>query len=72
MSFPGLSAPVPRSPSVQVSALVLDGRPLALMASGFLARVIQHEVDHLNGVLFTDKAVRVWKPSADEDEIEMD
>lgn len=55
LSFPGLSAAVPRSPSVQVSALGLDGRPLALMATGFLARAIQHEVDHLNGVLFIDR-----------------
>ena len=55
LSFPGLSAAVPRSPSVQVSALGLDGHPLALMATGFLARAIQHEVDHLNGVLFIDR-----------------
>ena len=55
LSFPGLSAAVPRSPSVQVSALGLDGRPLVLMATGFLARAIQHEVDHLNGVLFIDR-----------------
>lgn len=55
LSFPGLSAEVPRSPSVQVSALDLHGRPLALMATGFLARAIQHEVDHLNGVLFIDR-----------------
>ena len=55
LSFPGLSSTVPRSPSVQVSALGLDGRPLALMATGFLARAIQHEVDHLNGVLFIDR-----------------
>ncbi|MCC7517899.1 MAG: peptide deformylase [Verrucomicrobiae bacterium] len=55
LSFPGLAAPVPRSPSTQVSALGLEGRPLALMATGFLARAIQHEVDHLNGVLFIDR-----------------
>lgn len=55
LSFPGISGPVPRAASVRVAALGLDGQPLALLATGFLARAIQHEVDHLNGVLFIDR-----------------
>jgi peptide deformylase len=34
---------------------------------GWTARIFQHEIDHLFGILFTDKAVRVWKPSEEEE-----
>jgi peptide deformylase len=37
------------------------GQPMRIKADGWLARIFQHELDHLDGVLFTDRAERVWK-----------
>jgi peptide deformylase len=54
LSFPGMYADVPRPQNVTVTGLDQDGNPLELEASGFLARVYLHEMDHLNGVLFID------------------
>ncbi len=72
LSIPGLHGDVERHEAIQVKALNRHGSPVKLKVDGWMARIFQHEIDHLNGVLFTDKAVRVWKPAADEDEIEMD
>lgn len=55
LSLPGLFYPVERSVAVRVQGLDRDGAPVTLEAEGFLARVCQHEVDHLNGVLFIDR-----------------
>jgi peptide deformylase len=41
--------------SINVKALGLDGRPVRIKAQDYLARVIQHEVDHLDGILFVDR-----------------
>ncbi len=46
---------VARYPKVKVKALNLDGKPVRVTATGFLARVFQHEIDHTNGVVFTDR-----------------
>lgn len=45
---------VPRYPAVKVKALNLDGQEIRVKAEGFLARVLQHEIDHTNGILFVD------------------
>ncbi len=45
---------VPRHDKVRVKAQSIDGKPIRFSASGFLARVLQHEVDHTNGKLFVD------------------
>lgn len=45
---------VPRHNKVRVKALDIDGRPIRITAEGFLARVLQHEIDHTNGVVFID------------------
>ena len=45
---------VPRHDRVRVKALDIEGREIRLKAEGFLARVLQHEIDHTNGVLFID------------------
>ena len=55
LSVPDIYGEVPRYPKVRLKALDLEGRPLQLRASGFLARVLQHEVDHLSGKLFIDR-----------------
>jgi peptide deformylase len=67
LSIPGLVGEVERHAAVQVKGLNRHGKPMKIKAEGWLARIFQHEIDHLNGVLFTDRATRVWKP---EDEVE--
>lgn len=68
LSIPGLVGEVERHEAIQVKALNRHGAPVKIKVDGWMARIFQHEIDHLNGVLFTDKAVRVWKPSEDENE----
>lgn len=68
LSIPGLVGEVERHEAIQVKALNRHGAPVKLKVDGWMARIFQHEIDHLNGVLFTDKATRVWKPSEDENE----
>jgi peptide deformylase len=55
LSIPGVFAPVTRSAWVKIEAQDVSGRPLALRATGLRARVLQHEIDHLDGVLFIDR-----------------
>jgi peptide deformylase len=54
LSLPGLLYPVVRSTAVRVSGIDAEGKPTTLDAEGLLARVCQHEIDHLDGVLFID------------------
>jgi peptide deformylase len=67
LSIPGLVGEVERHALVQVKGLNRHGKPMKIKAAGWLARIFQHEIDHLNGILFTDRATRVWKP---QDEVE--
>jgi peptide deformylase len=55
LSFPRLTADIVRSAKVRCQAMGLDGRRLDFTSTGLLARALQHEVDHLNGVLFIDR-----------------
>ena len=55
LSLPGIFAPVTRAEWVHVEARDPDGKPLAIDARGLQARVLQHEIDHLDGVLFIDR-----------------
>jgi peptide deformylase len=55
LSFPEIYADITRPEAVTVSASNRNGEPLRLKAGGLLSRVIQHEVDHLNGILFIDR-----------------
>lgn len=57
LSVPGFYANVERHEEVRVSALDADGNPIRFKASGFMARVIQHEIDHIKGVMTVDRAV---------------
>jgi peptide deformylase len=43
------------------------GKPLKVKAKGWLARIFQHEIDHLNGVMFTERAIRLWRPQDQQD-----
>jgi len=55
LSLPGIFAQVTRSQWVKLEAQDLEGRPVAITARGLRARVFQHEIDHLDGVLFIDR-----------------
>ncbi len=65
LSIPGLVGEVERFSSVQVKGLNRRGQPIKVKAEGWLARIFQHEIDHLNGVLFPDRATRLWKPETE-------
>jgi peptide deformylase len=71
LSIPGLVGEVERHEAIQVKALNRHGQPYKIKADGWMARIFQHEIDHLHGVMFTDKATSVWKPS-DDDETPLD
>ncbi len=71
LSVPGLIGEVERHQSVTVRAQNKQGKPIKIKAEGWLARIFQHEIDHLDGILYTDLATKVWKPTA-EDEIPLD
>jgi peptide deformylase len=64
LSVPGLRMPVERPVSVRVRAFDADGEPLDYRAEGFEARVIQHEYDHLEGVLIVDRTTRAARAEA--------
>jgi peptide deformylase len=55
LSIPDLRGLVPRHPRVRVQGLDREGRPLDYGVAGFEARIVQHEYDHLNGVVFLDR-----------------
>lgn len=55
LSIPGIFAPVTRAGWVRVEARDLDDRPVSLTGRGLLGRALQHELDHLDGVLFIDR-----------------
>jgi len=55
LSFPEITGEIVRAKSITVRAQNLDGEPIEIEMTGFLARAVQHEVDHLNGILFIDR-----------------
>ena len=67
LSLPGYAGNVMRHQAVTVKALNRKGKPIKIKARDWLARIFQHEIDHLDGVLFIDRASKVWR-TEDEDE----
>lgn len=61
LSIPGYAGEVDRFDAVTLRGQNRHGQPMRIKADGWLARIFQHELDHLDGVLFTDRAERVWK-----------
>jgi peptide deformylase len=55
LSFPEVTADISRAEHVKVTALDLEGKPVSFEAEGLLSRAVQHETDHLNGILFIDR-----------------
>ncbi|GIP18561.1 peptide deformylase [Paenibacillus montaniterrae] len=60
LSFPGYAGIVKRAQFVKVTTLTRSGETITLNAEGYLARCMQHEIDHLNGVLFVDHVRDKW------------
>jgi peptide deformylase len=61
LSLPGYAGTVRRHQAVTVKALNRKGKPIKIKAHDWLARIFQHEIDHLDGVLYIDRATKVWK-----------
>jgi peptide deformylase len=59
LSIPGFVSEVKRKARVKVSALNREGKPFEMEGTGLLARALQHEIDHLDGVLFIDRLTRL-------------
>ena len=62
LSVPGIVGEVERHEAITVKAQNRRGQPVTIKAQGWLARIFQHEVDHLEGVLFTDLTDELWRP----------
>ena len=65
LSFPGIGGDILRAGTVHISAIGLDGNPLQFTATGLLSRAIQHELDHLNGILFIDRMATELRKTLD-------
>lgn len=65
LSVPGIVGDVERSTSIVVKGKNRNGQKIKLKLSGWIARIFQHEIDHLSGVLFTDLAESIWQPEED-------
>lgn len=66
LSIPNLVGEVERFSAVVVKGFNKQGKPVKIKSSGWLARIFQHEIDHLEGILFTDRATRIWQPPQEE------
>jgi peptide deformylase len=66
LSIPGLVGEVERHDKIVIKGLNRFGKPIKITAEGWLARIFQHEIDHLEGIVYPDRALRVWKPKEDE------
>ena len=60
LSIPGLHGEVERALAVTVKGQTRRGQSIKIKAKGWLARIFQHEIDHLDGIVFVDRATRVW------------
>ncbi|WP_303774455.1 peptide deformylase [Anaerolinea thermophila] len=67
LSIPRLIGEVERHERVVVKGLNRYGKPVKYKLSGWVARIFQHEIDHLDGVLYTDRATTVWVPKEEEE-----
>jgi peptide deformylase len=60
LSIPNVLGDVVRAEAVTVTGFNRQGKPIKIKADGWLARIFQHEIDHLDGILFVDRAEKVW------------
>ncbi|MDD3949121.1 MAG: peptide deformylase [Anaerolineaceae bacterium] len=66
LSVPGLIGNVERNESVTVKALNRFGKPQKIKANGWMARIFQHEIDHLDGILYIDRATDIYESISEE------
>lgn len=67
LSIPGKQGIVKRAKNIKVKYNDLTGKEKIMEAEDFLARIIQHEMDHLDGILYTDKAIEMYEAKDEED-----
>jgi len=67
LSVPRVMGEVNRHERLVVRSLNRQGKPVKFKPEGWLARIFQHEIDHLNGVIFTERAERAWMMSEEEE-----
>lgn len=65
LSIPGIMGEVERAQEIIVEGQDRYGKPLKMRVSGWLARIFQHEIDHINGILFTDRTTQIWETDED-------
>jgi peptide deformylase len=68
LSVPGMLGDVERAEAVTIKGQNRRGQPMTIKVKGWMARIFQHEIDHLDGVLFVDRAEKIWKPELKEGE----
>lgn len=66
LSIPRMAGEVDRHERIVIRGYNRHGKAVKLKVRGWLARIFQHEIDHLEGVLFTDRASRIWRVSENE------
>jgi peptide deformylase len=69
LSIPGFVGDVERHEAITIKGLNRFGKSQRVKAEGWLARIFQHEIDHLDGVLYIDRAEKVWKLEAEDAQI---
>ena len=67
LSIPGYVGTVVRNETIKVKGLSVFGRPLKLNLSGWTARIFQHEIDHLDGICYIDRATAIYQPSEEKE-----
>lgn len=68
LSLPNLLGEVSRHESIVITGLDRHGKDFRIKADGWFARVFQHEIDHLDGILYTDRTDHVWRPGDNQEE----
>ncbi len=71
LSVPGLLGDVDRYTKAIVRGMNRQGKMVKIIAEGWLARIFQHEIDHLDGILYPDRASKVWKPEQIKPELDV-
>ncbi len=57
-----MAGEVERHEQILIHGYNRQGKAIKIKVKGWLARIFQHEIDHLDGILFTDRASRIWRP----------
>lgn len=69
LSVPERQGTVKRATDIDIKYMTLEGEEKTLNAKDFLARILQHEIDHLDGILYTDRAIEMYELTHEENEL---